>query len=180
MSLFIILHNCESTILADSLTNLGGVVSGHVAFLMFMFLGHLLMLETSALSISKASVSFRLFLIYRILWCFSYFLMILITILKLSSQFLKLLSTGFSDVFSTISRKWLLKISTSSFSSSIILSLFSKVIELLEKELLFVRNGLTKFRKCLLFEKLLLVHFRKYYVFAFLQSELHFLHTFHR
>ena len=37
-SLFIILHKCESTMLADSFTNFGGIVSGSVAFLMFMFL----------------------------------------------------------------------------------------------------------------------------------------------
>ena len=36
-SLFIILHKCESTMLADSFTNFGGIISGPVAFLMFMF-----------------------------------------------------------------------------------------------------------------------------------------------
>ena len=30
--LFDILHNCESTMLADSLTNFGGIASGPVAF----------------------------------------------------------------------------------------------------------------------------------------------------
>ena len=37
-SLFIILHKCESTMLADSFTNFGGIVSGPVAFLKFTFL----------------------------------------------------------------------------------------------------------------------------------------------
>ena len=36
-SLFIILHKCESTMLAGSFTNFPGIVSGPVAFLMFMF-----------------------------------------------------------------------------------------------------------------------------------------------
>ena len=49
--LFIILHKCESTMLADSFTNFGGIVSGPVAFLMFMFYSNLLMSDTSALGI---------------------------------------------------------------------------------------------------------------------------------
>ena len=36
MSLFIILHKCESTMLANSFTNFGGIVSEPVAFLMFL------------------------------------------------------------------------------------------------------------------------------------------------
>ena len=36
-SLFIILHKCESTMLANSFTIFGGIVSGPLAFLMFMF-----------------------------------------------------------------------------------------------------------------------------------------------
>ena len=53
--------------LADSFTNFGGIVSGPVAFLMFMFFGNLFMSETSALGILKVSVNFRFFLISRIL-----------------------------------------------------------------------------------------------------------------
>ena len=36
--LFIILHKCKSTMLVDSFTNFGGIVSEPVAFLMFTFL----------------------------------------------------------------------------------------------------------------------------------------------
>ena len=35
--LFFILHGCESTMLADSFTNFGEIVSGPVVFLMFVF-----------------------------------------------------------------------------------------------------------------------------------------------
>ena len=55
-SLFIILHKCESTMLSDSFTKFGGIVSGPVAFLMFMFF-----------IILKGSFNFRFFLISRIL-----------------------------------------------------------------------------------------------------------------
>ena len=64
---FIILHRCESAMLADSFTNFGRIVSGPAAFLMFMFFSNFFMLETSALGILKVSVSFRFFLISRIL-----------------------------------------------------------------------------------------------------------------
>ena len=37
-SLFIILHKCESTMLADSFTNFGGIVSEPVAFEYLCFL----------------------------------------------------------------------------------------------------------------------------------------------
>ena len=47
------------------------------------------------------------------------------------------------------------------------------VIESLKRELSYVTKDLTKTQNCLLFEKILLVHFLKYCVFAFLQSELH-------
>ena len=52
-SLFIILHKCESTMLANSFTNFGGIVSGPVAFLMFMFFSNLFMTDTLALGILK-------------------------------------------------------------------------------------------------------------------------------
>ena len=62
-SLFFILHICESTMLADSFNNFGGIMSEPVAFLMFMFFSNLFMSETSALGILKFSVSFRYFLV---------------------------------------------------------------------------------------------------------------------
>ena len=65
-TLFIILHKCESTMLADSFTNFGGIVPGPVA-LMFMFFSNLFMSETSALGTLKVSVHFRFFLISTIL-----------------------------------------------------------------------------------------------------------------
>ena len=67
-SLFIILHRCESAMLADSFTKFGRIVSGPAAFLMFMFFSNFFMLETSALGILKVSVNFRFFLISRILY----------------------------------------------------------------------------------------------------------------
>ena len=57
----------ESTMSANSFTYFGGIVSGPVAFLMFMVFSNLSMSETSALGILKVSVSFRFFLISRIL-----------------------------------------------------------------------------------------------------------------
>ena len=59
------------------------------------------------------------------------------------------------------------------FSSSINLSFSFIVREWLEIELLFVRKGLFKFQNCLLFQEFLLVHFLKYCLLAFLESELH-------
>ena len=100
--LFIILHKCESIMLSDSFANFCVIVTGPVAFLMFIIFSNLFMSETSVLSILKVSVNFRFFLISRILWCFSYFLMILRTASKLSSQFSKLFSTGYPEVFPTI------------------------------------------------------------------------------
>ena len=110
ISLFIILHKCEFTVLADGFTNFGGIISGPVAFLMFMYFSNLFMLETSTLGILKVSVNFRFFI------SFLYFLMILGTSIFqfcyqinnfiifpiLSLQFSKLFSTGFLDVFFTI------------------------------------------------------------------------------
>ena len=46
-SLFIILHKCESTMLADSFTNFGGILSEPAVFLMFIF-SNLFMSETLA------------------------------------------------------------------------------------------------------------------------------------
>ena len=65
------------------------------------------------------------------------------------------------------------KIVASSFSLSINLSLPLVVIELLERELLFVKKASTEFQNCLFFQEFLLVHFLKYCVSAHLQSELH-------
>ena len=47
-SLFIILHKCESAMLANSFTNFGGIPSGPVAFLIFMFVNNLFMSKTLA------------------------------------------------------------------------------------------------------------------------------------
>ena len=52
-SLFVILHQCESTMLANSFTNFGGIVSRPVAFLMFMFFSNLFMTDTLALGLLK-------------------------------------------------------------------------------------------------------------------------------
>ena len=50
--------------LADSFTNFGGIVSGPVACLMFMFFKNLFMSETSTLGILKVLAKFRFFLIF--------------------------------------------------------------------------------------------------------------------
>ena len=89
---------------------------------------------------------------------------------KVIIVFLKLLSTGFADVFSQYLCS---SYSTSSFSSLINLSLSFIVIELLKEELLYFRNHLTKFQNCLVFEEFLPVHFLEYRVFSILQSEWH-------
>ena len=46
--LFIILRKCESAMFANSFTNFGGIPSGPVAFLMFMFVNNLFMSKTLA------------------------------------------------------------------------------------------------------------------------------------
>ena len=52
------MHKCESTMLADSFTNFGGIVSGPVAFLKFTFFNNFFMSEISSLDILKVSVNF--------------------------------------------------------------------------------------------------------------------------
>ena len=57
--------------LADIFTNFGGIVSGPVAFLVLIPFNRELILETSALGISKFPVAQQLFLICMILGWFS-------------------------------------------------------------------------------------------------------------
>ena len=99
------MHKCESTILTDSFTNFGGIVSGPEAFLIFMFFYVLMFF----ICLTNQSV-LDFFLIREYFDVFHIFKMILRTAFKLSSQFLKLFSTGLPEVFSTISMSWLLKI----------------------------------------------------------------------
>ena len=70
------LHKCFSIKLADIFTNFGGIVSGPVAFLGSVCLRRALISATSALGKSKVIEETKLFLIFSILGCLSYFLMI--------------------------------------------------------------------------------------------------------
>ena len=57
-SLFIILHKCESKKLDDSFTNFGGVASGPIAFLIFMWLRGVAVITTAQLHSTKPELRF--------------------------------------------------------------------------------------------------------------------------
>ena len=65
---------------ADNLANLGGILSGPVAFFVFTDLSSVLMFETVASFIVNFSTMLMFFLISTILACFSNFLIICFTL----------------------------------------------------------------------------------------------------
>ena len=71
------LHKCLPITLRDIFTNLRGIVSAPVASLGSVCLRSVLISATSALGKSKVIEQTKLFLIFSILGCLLYFLMIL-------------------------------------------------------------------------------------------------------
>ena len=70
------LHKCLSITFADIFTSFGAIVSGPVAFLGTVCSRRALISATSALEKSKVIEESKLYLIFSLLGCFSYFLMI--------------------------------------------------------------------------------------------------------
>ena len=82
-------------------------------------------------------------------------------------------SGGTPDIFCAMLIQCELNVSTILLSLSIKASLFLIDIKSLPMQLLFVKNGLTKFQNCLLEEMLFFVLLLRYFISDFLQTELH-------